>query len=517
LSHTLPATLPKTMPPTSVVDYSGRITPNELGSLDSYAARTHYFPHVVVLSPSTTVDSTQDLALQIAQTWKLEPQGFLLVVNTSNDSAAMVAGTSLQNRGINSKFVNETLMPMRFEKEYIQGNLTGAIRSTMVGVERRVNLTALRSDRATHIHHQTSSNWPIGLTFFLFFFFFVVFAGMMGKASVSVRSRRMQLGGQRDQGDADLAADLDRIHQVLDGAPAVKQVPMKEFVQRAGLNRSTHNALDAMPPPVAHVNHDDQASAQLGNYGKQMMAQDAIIEKKILAAETRAKYESGARQGPLKLIFEGAHTSPDQSEQNNPPAVKSIAEVVSTSAPQPTAAFEIPVYKPYEFPEDETVVPSVSSLEPTADVPVPDSNLSASAVSVGPLPAAVNSADAAQTTDSVLKVDQYAQAMKNEPEPATEIAAWQPAAYTMPPAPVLPGAPAMPVNQFAASMNSDFTDVLNRSSSNYASLQQSGFMTSGTSASTSGGEADAPGVCPQCQSEKSPDFSFCLRCGHMFV
>jgi uncharacterized membrane protein YgcG len=514
LSHTLPATLPKTMPPTVVVDYSGRISQPELGALDSYAVRTHYCPHVVVLSSVTTAESTQDLALHIAQTWNLEPNGFLLLVNTSNNTAAMVAGTNLQNRGINSKFINERLMPIRFEKEYAQGNLTGAIRSTMAGVEHKLNLVAMHGQKATYPQHQNYTQWPIGLTFISIFFFFVIMAGIMGKASVSTRPRRMQLGGQGCQGEADLAADLEKIHQVLGGAPAVKQVPMKEFVQRAGLNRSTHNSLDAMPTPVTYVNHDAQTSVQVGNYGKQMMAQDVIVEKKILAAESRAKNEGGAGHAPLKLIFESALALDEKF------AVQTPAFFIEPPvAPESAANFEIPVFKPYEFPDDETVVPSVSSLEPAADVAVPASALSANVVPVAPSVAAVNSEEAAQTTDSVLKFDQYAQAMSNEPEQATEIPAWQPAAYTMPPAPVLPGVPAMPVSQFAASMNSDFTDVLNRSSSTYASLQQSGFMTSTPvdAFSASGKEGAAPGVCPQCQSEKSPDFSFCLRCGHMFV
>ncbi|MDR3615216.1 MAG: hypothetical protein P4L53_16785 [Candidatus Obscuribacterales bacterium] len=514
MSHTLPATLPKTMPLTVVVDYSGRISQPELGALDSYAARTHYCPHVVVLSSAITSENTQDLALHIAQTWNLEPNGFLLVVNTSNNTAAMVAGTNLQNRGINTKFINERLMPIRFEKEYAQGNLTGAIRSTMAGVEHKLNLVALHGQKATYPQHQNYTQWPIGLTFISIFFFFVIMAGIMGKASVSTRPRRMQLGGQGYQGEADLAADLEKIHQVLGGAPAVKQVPMKEFVQRANLSRSTQNSLDALPTPVAHVNHDAQASAQVGNYGNQMMAQDAVVEKKILAAESRVKNGGSAGHAPLKLIFEGGHASDEKSAAQTPAVF-----VDPPVAPESAANFEIPVFKPYEFPEDETIVPSVSSLAPAADVPVPTSALSTNVVPIGPSVAAVSSEDAAQTTESVLKFDQYAQAMSNEPEQGTEIPTWQPASYTMPPTPVLPGTPAMPISQFAASMNSDFTDVLNRSSSTYASLQQSGFMTSTPvdASSASGKEGATPGVCPQCQSEKSPDFSFCLRCGHMFV
>jgi uncharacterized membrane protein YgcG len=499
------------MPSTAVVDYSGRISPDQLATLNNYAGRIHYGAHVVVLSPTTSTDSTQGLALTMAQTWKLEPQGFLLVVNTHNDSAAMVAGSSLQSKGINSKFVNENLMPMRFEKEYIQGNLRGAIHSTMSGVEHRLNLTALRGDRATYNHHQTSSGLPIGLIFMSFFFFFVIMAAVMGKASP--RPRRMQLKGQGDQGDADLASDLERIHQVLGGAPAVKQVPMKEFVQRASLNRNTQNSLDAVPAPGAQASHANQASAQEGNYGKQMMAQDAIAEKKILAGESRARSEYGAGNAPRKMIFEGAHASPDP---NNQAAALPMPAVVE---PEQRNAFEIPLYKPYEFPEDETAVPSVSSLEPAAGVPVSDSAASMNAVLNAPLNNAVGPADSGQTTDNFFKVDQYAQIMKSEPNQAAALPAWQPTAYTMPPTPVLPGAPTMPVSQFAASMNSDFTDVLNRSSSTYASQQQSGFMTSTPTdaSSVSGKEAAAPGVCPQCQSEKSPDFSFCLRCGHMFV
>jgi uncharacterized membrane protein YgcG len=502
LSHTLPAALPTTMPSTVVVDYSGRLSQTELGAINSYAVRTHYSPHVVVLSPATRVVSTQGLALDIAQTWKLEPNGFLLVVNTSNDSAAMVAGTSLQNKGINGKYVNEHLMPMRFEKEYIQGNLAGAIRSTMTGVERRLNLIALRGDRATHNQHQSSSNWPVGLTFISFFFFFVVMAGIMGKASVSTRPRRMQLGGGGYQNDADLASDLDRIHQVLGGAPAVKQVPMKEFVQRASLNRNTQNSLDAMPAPHAQVEDE-----------RTQLAHELI--DKVLASESRAKDESSGTQKPFKLIFEGTH-----APQNPQPAARQSNPVVGNApvVSEPTKAFDMPVYKPYEFPEDETAVPSVGSLEPAAEFSVPDFAANANSAAVDPLVASSNSTDAAQTTESILKVDQYAQAMKSEPDQAAELPAWQPATYTMPPAPVLPGAPVMPVSQFAASMNSDFTDVLNRGSTNYASQQQSGFMTSGTTDSSSGGkEQAAPGVCPKCQSEKSPDFSFCLRCGHMFV
>lgn len=524
MSNTLPANVPKTMPVNVIVDQSGRISQTELGILDGYAARTHYSPHVLILS-TKTAQSTQDLALEIARTWNLESNGLFVLVNTSNDTVAVVAGQGLRSKGITAQYIDEHILPKRFQREYGEGNLSGAIRAVFAGVERKLNVVAISGQKAQpHVSHQQTHFGDVQV-FFVFFAFFI-FLVILALSSSRENAVRRQIWEPYERKDVpEFSDDLERIHQILGTKQPVKQVPMKEFAQRATSGRSTQSGLEPLPLPTRGDGHE---SSRMGEYIEQVIAQE--LDKKIHAAEKKAG---------MKLIFEGAHADAKKPEAVEPPGASHPIVYDEPIVAQPPleshAPSEMPGYSPYEFPQDEVSVPTVASLEPQPTDPVVaglpiDSVSQETQANVS----APNVAEVAQTTDSILKVDQYAQAMKEQsdqadqsnsldaPGQAADSSTWRPATYTMPPKPVMPVAPTLPGSQFATNAASDFGHILGQNESTYASYLQAPLGSVGSPSATSSLSANqtaspGAGVCPQCQSEKSPDFSFCLHCGHMFV
>ena len=523
MSHVWPQTLPKVAPTTAVVDYSGRLSTNDLQALNSLATSKHFNAHVVVLNLSDKTIDTQQLGLDIARSWNIGPNGFLLVVNTNNNSAAMVAGRELAARGVTDKFITEVTLPRHFEKFYNQSNLVRAISSTMDNVEQRLNVAALQNSKLTtngtrssttvaRSAHHGRSGGSVGSTVM---FFFVIFVGLMlmfGRSSSA--GRRGQLNRHRMwESDEVIGTDIDRLDRALGHKADLDQVPMAEFAKRAKLSSATRDNIAAMRAPGSSMSSasnlsatsafsgatdGDQLARQVGDYGQKMVAGNETAESQIVANERR---ERAHPKPAMKLIFEPSAAKSDASDSESnfmdepdlpPPATHDLDYTTFSTPVMPSAAiselgsteYQPPVYQPYTFPEDEVVVPAVPTYESVNAEPV--------------------------------KVVEPAVHPVIEPSISEDAPLWQPPApYKLPPAPVVAYS-STPANHYSSSMGSDFTDVLNRGSVTYTSQQQAGFMTTGTA---SGGESPAANAafCPQCKSEKSPDFSFCLRCGHMFV
>ncbi len=160
LSNNWPPVLSKTNPTRSINDYAHVLNPQETHALTALAQTLHYKVQVVLLPPTYNPQNTRKLALEIGKTWRMGPNGFLIVVNTHAHQAAMVSGKALSAAGIDNAFILSKSMSNRFRLAHTSSDLYKSLHDTMLGVESACQSARRQSEIAHHTITHNSTDLP---------------------------------------------------------------------------------------------------------------------------------------------------------------------------------------------------------------------------------------------------------------------------------------------------------------------------------------------------------------------
>jgi hypothetical protein len=468
-----PSCLQTTRPSTSIVLQGDELTPAQVGLLRTQLRSLHFHPIIVVLPKHYKVKNGDAMVEEVAKTWELSPHGMLIIYAPLDKSVYAACGEFNTRAGVEPQFFKRDFA-QRMPAEAQEENLFSALNASLQDVDRII----IRSDAyinrsaSTHLSVQPartdSSHRGGGPVYSLALL-------ILGVLTVAIMFRRDPAKRRTRLNDSytGLDHDLNRINRLTGTSGAqLDQVPMAEFKKRAsvsGPGRRTRDNLDAIK------------LARAGSLDPAADFQSAIDHS---AAQSRLDPN-------LYVASFGGENSPADSSEFAPgeaavsgsaASLSSSVDAASLAAPPVVLAPE--VTRSFAFPDAPAgVFPDASYLtdpqgSPGADassmlsinMTVPGSNSST--------PGAVHAASSAPFAGSM--------AASTAAESVDSLAA-------------PPGA----ADQFNSSFASQLLTSIATPTAAFAGL------------GSSGGEAAAVN-CPKCSEPKSKDFSFCIKCGHLY-
>jgi uncharacterized membrane protein YgcG len=133
----LPDFLPASAPSYPILDLSHQLTSASSTEITNLVKDCSYTPTVVILpSDYRSPDSTQ-LAKDIAANWGIDGAGkkVLLLIDLQGHTVRVHGSPEMNELGTTSNYISNTLVPRLFVPHMKQGNLSEAIKSTLLGIE----------------------------------------------------------------------------------------------------------------------------------------------------------------------------------------------------------------------------------------------------------------------------------------------------------------------------------------------------------------------------------------------
>lgn len=156
----LPEFLPATPPEKRVLDFYGLFSPDEANVLENQAQHLSYKPRIVVLPKDYTSENLPALSANIATTWKMGGDDFLLVLDMNQRQLFGKASSKLVGEGITDGYVLDRLLADNFYQAAADGNVSGALFATLQALNIRIlsNRTATKAEGTQALTYSTQNS-----------------------------------------------------------------------------------------------------------------------------------------------------------------------------------------------------------------------------------------------------------------------------------------------------------------------------------------------------------------------
>jgi uncharacterized membrane protein YgcG len=133
-----PNFLPSQAPTSPILDLSNSLDAVSIEALNHVAADVGYSPKVVVLPKQYDCPDARQLTLDLAQRWGVNGDGktLLLVVDLKGHKVRAHGSPELNQAGVTSDYITNSLIPQQFVPYMRKGDLATAIRLTMLDVDK---------------------------------------------------------------------------------------------------------------------------------------------------------------------------------------------------------------------------------------------------------------------------------------------------------------------------------------------------------------------------------------------
>ena len=485
-----PSCLSTTKPSTSIVLQGDELTSAQVAFLRTQLRSLHFHPIIVVLPKHYKVKNGDAMVEEVAKQWGLGPHGMLIVYSPADKSVYAICGDFNTKAGVDVQFFKRDFS-QRMPADAQEDNLFAALNASLQDVDRII----IRSDAYINRHatsqvsaqpaapeHSQHAKAPVSTILFLVLG--IVFVGIV--VSQQPGRRRMRLSNS-----AGLDHDLARINR-LTGAQ-LDQVPMAEFKKRAhsgGAVRRTRDNLDAIrlgghqqSDPAA----DFQSAIDVSAAQARLDAREHALNPANQPVSADTNYSQQLRPSPDPDVYVATFGSDDAATST----ITAASELASSSNSSVVGG-EAPNVVPQADSGNKFTFPDApGGVFPDAPYPTD--------------PQAVSALDAAGR----LSVNATVRDMSNTPSSVVSSAASQQLSIFNPGTTggeeVDPLAtPSGAADQFNSSFSSQLFSTVSTPTAVVAGL-------------SSPGAESAESSCPKCGEPKSKDFSFCIKCGHLYL
>lgn len=130
--------LPARAPANSILDFSGSLSTAQTGQLEGVSHALAYQAKVVLLPQNFSPNNFDQFARDLAQQWQVHGNRLLIVIDLKGKHMRAVPGKTLQAKGIDQSFLNQQVFPNNFKPYVKEGDVAGAIQSTLLAVNTQV-------------------------------------------------------------------------------------------------------------------------------------------------------------------------------------------------------------------------------------------------------------------------------------------------------------------------------------------------------------------------------------------